>query len=146
MLSLWKCGFVNWELWNFAATRRVFAQGMRNQIIQEIFRITPGFAANQPAQLPQNSAHDMRDWHQRQVVCPPHPSHGAGFWKDAFWQLTCEFRLVSPPRFVIEPEVAQSPFYRFVERFWMAQQVPLALLLLYFGGMAWVLWGINRAG
>ena len=24
-------------------------------------------------------AHDIRDWHQRQSICPPHPSHGAGF-------------------------------------------------------------------
>lgn len=44
-------------------------------------------------------AHDMRDWHQRQVVCPPHPSHDAGFWKDAYWQLCCDFRLTSPPAF-----------------------------------------------
>ncbi|MCF2872779.1 hypothetical protein L0664_17055 [Octadecabacter sp. G9-8] len=22
--------------------------------------------------------HDMRDWHQRQTKCPPHPSHRAG--------------------------------------------------------------------
>ena len=30
-------------------------------------------------------AHDLRDWHQRQAQCPPHPSHGAGFWRDARW-------------------------------------------------------------
>ncbi|MBV6638983.1 MAG: hypothetical protein KI788_24110 [Mameliella sp.] len=32
-------------------------------------------------------AHDMRDWHQRQANCPPHPSHGAGPLKDAWWQM-----------------------------------------------------------
>ena len=26
-------------------------------------------------------AHDMRDWHQRQALCRPHPSHGGGFWR-----------------------------------------------------------------
>lgn len=29
--------------------------------------------------------HDMRDWHQRQAVCPPHPAHEAAFFRDAWW-------------------------------------------------------------
>lgn len=87
-------------------------------------------------------AHDMRDWHQRQAVCPPHPSHAAGFWQDGWWQMHCVYRLEHPPEFVIEPEVAGSRFYRWVEASWMAQQVPLALGLWWLGGMDWVLWGI----
>jgi fatty-acid desaturase len=87
-------------------------------------------------------AHDMRDWHQRQTECPPHPSHGAGWLKDAWWQLNCEFRLDRPPRFEIEAEVADDPWYRLMERHWMAQQVPLALFLFALGGMGWVLWGV----
>jgi stearoyl-CoA desaturase (delta-9 desaturase) len=88
-------------------------------------------------------AHDMRDWHQRQALCPPHPSHGAGFWRDGWWQLNCVFRLEHPPEFVFEPEVAGSRFYRFVEATWMAQQLPLAVILWLVGGMEWVLWGIS---
>ncbi len=88
-------------------------------------------------------AHDMRDWHQRQVVCPPHPSHDASFWRDAWWQMHCEYRLARPPEFRIEPEVAQDRFYRFVERTWMAQQLPLALVLWLLGGWAYVLWGVS---
>lgn len=38
-------------------------------------------------------AHDVRDWHQRQTECPPHPSHAAGFWRDAWWQIHCRFDL-----------------------------------------------------
>jgi stearoyl-CoA desaturase (delta-9 desaturase) len=87
--------------------------------------------------------HDMRDWHQRQTVCPPHPSHGAGFWRDAWWQLHCEFRLARPPRFEIEPRVANDRFYRFLERSWMLQQLPVAAALWGLGGWAWVLWGIS---
>ena len=87
-------------------------------------------------------AHDMRDWHQRQIDCPPHPSHGAGFWRDAWWQLHCTFRLDRPPEFTIEPERARDPFFRVVEATWMAQQLPLALLLFFLGGWAWVFWGI----
>ncbi len=88
-------------------------------------------------------AHDMRDWHQRQAVCPPHPAHGAGFWRDAYWQLMCEFRLTHPPAFVIEPEVAQDRVFRLIERTWMAQQLPLALVLYVIGGWAFVLWGVS---
>ncbi len=88
-------------------------------------------------------AHDMRDWHQRQTFCPPHPSHGAGFWHDAYWQLSCTYDLDNPPRFVIEPEVLGDPVYRWMERTWMAQQIPVALVLFVVGGWAWVLWGIS---
>ena len=35
--------------------------------------VTPGMAGP----FGMIRAHDMRDWHQRQTVCPPHPSHGA---------------------------------------------------------------------
>ncbi|WP_246251843.1 acyl-CoA desaturase [Parasulfitobacter algicola] len=88
-------------------------------------------------------AHDMRDWHQRQIKCPPHPSHDAGFWKDAYWQIHCEYLLTHPPRFEIEPKVAKDRFYRFVEATWMAQQLPLAIILWLIGGWAFVLWGIS---
>lgn len=88
-------------------------------------------------------AHDMRDWHQRQTHCPPHPSHGAGFWRDAWWQMHCRFALDHPPRFQIEAPTAKDSFFRFIEATWMAQQLPLALLLWAIGGWPWVLWGIS---
>ncbi|MEO1239919.1 MAG: acyl-CoA desaturase [Pseudomonadota bacterium] len=87
-------------------------------------------------------AHDMRDWHQRQLVCPPHPSHGAGFWRDAWWQLCCKFQLKHPPELKIEAEVATDPIYRWMERTWMAQQIPVAVVLFAMGGWGFVLWGI----
>lgn len=88
-------------------------------------------------------AHDMRDWHQRQTECPAHPSHGAGWLKDAWWQLHCEYRLTHPPRFEIETEVANDAWYQWMERHWMAQQIPLAVILFALGGIGWVLWGIS---
>jgi len=88
-------------------------------------------------------AHDMRDWHQRQTSCPPHPSHSADFWQDAWWQLCCRFDLDNPPRLEIEPEVADDPIYRWIERTWMLQQLPVAAVLFLCGGLPWVLWGIS---
>lgn len=87
-------------------------------------------------------AHDMRDWHQRQHHCPPHPSHGAGFWRDAWWQLHCRFDLDHPPQFAIEPEIKNDRFYQWMERNWMAQQAFLAVPLFAFGGVGFVLWGV----
>ncbi len=87
-------------------------------------------------------AHDMRDWHQRQTECPPHPSHAAGFWRDAWWQMHCRYDLTNPPAFAIEPDVANDPVLRAMDRTWMAQQLPLALVLWVVGGWGWVLWGI----
>jgi len=79
--------------------------------------------------------HDMRDWHQRQHECPPFPSHGAGFWRDGWWQLHCRFVLEKPPVFRLESSVADSTWYRWLERTWMLQQLPLALLMLIVGGL-----------
>ncbi|WP_171181372.1 fatty acid desaturase [Ruegeria sp. HKCCD8929] len=87
-------------------------------------------------------AHDMRDWHQRQTVCPPHPSHDAGFWRDAWWQLHCQFVLDHPPRFQIEPEIANDRIYQWMERNWMAQQLFVAVPLFMLGGLGLVLWGV----
>lgn len=88
-------------------------------------------------------AHDLRDWHQRQATCAPHPAHRAGFYRDAFWQLCCRFDLKHPPKIALEDRVANDRFYRLIEVTWMAQQIPLALILFFFGGWSWVLLGIS---
>lgn len=88
-------------------------------------------------------AHDMRDWHQRQTVCPPHPSHGAGFWRDMWWQMHCTFDLDHPPHFQPEDHITHDRIYSFMEKHWMAQQLPLAVVLFACGGLPWVLWGIS---
>lgn len=88
------------------------------------------------------NAHDIRDWAQRQVDCHPLYAHRRSFLVDAWWQMHCVVALDHPPRFVIEREVADDRFYRFVERTWMAQQLPWALLFFAIGGWSWVVWGI----
>ncbi|MFN3249800.1 acyl-CoA desaturase [Roseibium album] len=86
--------------------------------------------------------HDFRDWGQRQVDCHDFFAHRAGFWKDAYWQLCCGIDLKQEPRFEIEPEIAEDPFYRQVEKFWMAQQLVIAVPLYLLGGLPFVVWGI----
>lgn len=87
--------------------------------------------------------HDMRDWHQRQTQCPAFPSHGAGFWVDAYWQLHCRFTLKHPPAFVPEQKILDSNFYVWLERTWMLQQLPLAIILYALGGFSMVGIGVG---
>ncbi len=88
------------------------------------------------------AAHDIRDWAQRQDDCHPLYAHRRPFFVDAWWQMHCVVALTHPPRFVIEPRTAEDPFSRFLERTWMAQQLPWAVLFLMVGGWGWVVWGI----
>lgn len=108
----------------------------------EYFLVWLGTLVGMAGPLGMIAAHDMRDWHQRQTTCPPHPSHGAGFWRDAWWQLHCRFVLDRPPRLVIEPEVAHDPIYQWMERHWMGQQLIIAIPLFMLGGVGFVLWGV----
>jgi len=86
--------------------------------------------------------HELRDYAQRLPDCHDYLRHGRSFWGDAWWQLHCELHLAHPPALHIEPRLADDRFYRFLERTWMWQQVPPALLLYAAGGWAFVVWGV----
>jgi sn-1 stearoyl-lipid 9-desaturase len=87
-------------------------------------------------------AHDIRDWAQRQTHCHDLYAHRRSFFVDAFWQMHCAVDLARPPKFVVEARVADDPFYRFLDRTWMAQQLPWAILFFAIGGLPFVVWGI----
>jgi stearoyl-CoA desaturase (delta-9 desaturase) len=87
-------------------------------------------------------AHDIRDWAQRQPQCHDLHAHRRGFLQDAWWQMHCSVALDHPPRFVVEQRIVDDRFYRFLERYWMAQQIPWAILFYVLGGWGWVVWGI----
>ncbi|MGK5016063.1 acyl-CoA desaturase [Janthinobacterium sp. HLS12-2] len=86
--------------------------------------------------------HELRDYAQRLPDCHPYLRHGAGFWRDAWWQLHCSLQLVHPPHIAIEPRIAHDRFYRFLEATWMLQQLPWALLFFAWGGWGLVCWGV----
>ncbi|MEP7245446.1 MAG: acyl-CoA desaturase [Gammaproteobacteria bacterium] len=87
-------------------------------------------------------SHDVRDWAQRQNDCHPFLKHGRGMLWDGVWNLHCRLRLERPPGFDPGPGIGDDPFYRFLQRTWMLQQLPLALVLYALGGLPWVVWGI----
>jgi stearoyl-CoA desaturase (delta-9 desaturase) len=86
--------------------------------------------------------HDIRDWAQRKPHCHPYLAHRSSILRDGFWQLHCELILEHPPELKIERRVAEDRFYRFIERTWMAQQLPWAILFFAIGGMPWLVWGV----
>lgn len=87
--------------------------------------------------------HELRDYAQRLPDCHEYLRHGRPFWIDAWWQLNCELRLANPPAIHIESRIADDRFYRFLERTWMAQQLPIALAFYLWGGWAFVFWGVG---
>lgn len=86
--------------------------------------------------------HDLRDWAQRQPECHDYFGHRRSFLHDGWWQLHCQIELERPPRFVPPQEVERDPFYRWLERHWLWQQLPWAALFFVLGGVGWVLWGV----
>jgi fatty-acid desaturase len=86
--------------------------------------------------------HNLRDYAQRQPDCHDYLRHGRPFWRDGWWQLHCELALDDPPVLSIPGTIAQDRFYRFLERTWMLQQIPPALVLYALGGWAFVIWGV----
>jgi sn-1 stearoyl-lipid 9-desaturase len=87
-------------------------------------------------------SHDLRDWAQRQKTCHPYLRHGQGRLKDALWSLHCKLVLDHAPQFDPGPGIGDDPFHRFLQRTWMLQQVPLAVLFYALGGLPWLVWGI----
>jgi len=85
--------------------------------------------------------HEIRDWAQRHDRCHPFFIHRAAIWKDWIYNLHCKIELEHPPIFTIEKSNADDPFYRFLQRTWMAQQLPVGVILFLIGG-----WGAVAAG
>jgi fatty-acid desaturase len=86
--------------------------------------------------------HEIRDWAQRKPQCHPYLAHRSSILRDGYWQLHCELSLAHPPDLVMEPRLRDDGFYRFLDRTWMAQQLPWALLFMTAGGISWLIWGI----
>jgi fatty-acid desaturase len=85
--------------------------------------------------------HDLRDWAQRQSDCHDYLAHRRPMLVDAWWQIHCRLVLDAPPAFDLG-RIGRDPFYRVLERTWMAQQIPIAIVLFMLGGLGWVIWGV----
>ena len=87
--------------------------------------------------------HDTRDWAQRQSRCHAFFAHEKPWWHDFYWQLFCSFKLKEPLHFRLEPDIEHDGLIYWMERTWMLQQLPWAVLFYYLGGWGFVFWGIS---
>ncbi|MDZ4286361.1 MAG: acyl-CoA desaturase [Prosthecobacter sp.] len=87
--------------------------------------------------------HDIRDWAQRHPESHPFFTDASPLWKDFLWQMHGEMRLDHPPRFEIEQTVGGNPVHRFLQRTWMLQQLPWAVLFYALAGVGGMVWGIS---
>ena len=86
-------------------------------------------------------AHDLRDWAQRQPDCHDYLSNRRPMLIDAIWQMHGRLVLERPPAFDFG-RIGRDRFYRFLERTWMWQQLPIAAVLYLMGGWGFVVWGV----
>jgi len=88
-------------------------------------------------------AHDLRDWAQRQDRCHPFFSQHSSLARDWWNQTHLKLNLRSGPKLVFPDKLTQDPIMVFLQRTVWLQQIPLALMLFQFGGLAWVAWGVS---
>ncbi|MEL7188065.1 MAG: acyl-CoA desaturase [Pseudomonadota bacterium] len=86
--------------------------------------------------------HDTRDWAQREPNCHDFFAHRRSLPVDLAWNLFCKFEFERPPKVTIENHLAEDRFVRWLDKTWRWQQLPLAALLYWAGGLPFVLWGI----
>ena len=87
--------------------------------------------------------HDIRDWAQRQQKCHAYFAHLMPWWKDMYWQLLCSIELRHHIEIEVERDILNDKSIQFMEKYWMLQQLPWALLFYYLGGWGFVFWGIS---
>jgi len=122
--------------------RRLIHNAYNCPIWLEYFFVHLGVLVGMAGPLGMAHQHDLRDWAQRKSDCHAYLRHGSGFWKDGWWQLNCDLLLDEPPRFAPEDRIAKDVVYLFMEKYWMHQQLPWAVLFFLLGGVPWVIWGI----
>ncbi len=122
--------------------RKLIHNSYQCSIWLEYFLVHLGVIVGLAGPIGMIKTHDMRDWAQRQSQCHDYFGHQQPFFIDAFWQLFCDLQLQHAPSFILEDRVKSNTIFTFMEKTWMLQQLPWALLFFAIGGMPWVVWGV----
>ena len=122
--------------------RKLIHQSYQCPLWLEYFFVHLGVIVGLAGPIGMIKTHDMRDWAQRQHECHDYFGHKQPMLIDAYWQLFCDIQLGEPPKLLLEDRVKKDRVFSFMERTWMLQQLPWALLFFSIGGIPWVIWGI----
>lgn len=121
--------------------RRLIHGSFKCPLWLEHFLVWCGTAVGMSGPFWMIRAHDLRDWAQRQTDCHDYLAHRRPMLVDAVWQMHGRLVLERPPAFDLG-RVGRDHFYRFLERTWMLQQLPIAAALYLLGGWGFVVWGV----
>lgn len=88
--------------------------------------------------------HQLRDYWQCQLRAPEYYSYDHGPLQDFIWYLHCDHHPVEGEQVEVwlDPALTSDKFYQWLDRHWMAQQLPWAALCFVVGGAPWVIWGV----
>ena len=86
--------------------------------------------------------HETRDGWQNKKRCPAYYSYEHGLLTDYVWYLHM-VHVPQPGQWqpTLPADVFSDPYYRWLERTWRWQQLPVAALLYAVGGPSWLVWG-----
>ena len=122
--------------------RRLIHNSFECPLWVEYFLVWLGVLVGMAGPFGMMRQHDLRDWAQRQTSCHDYLCHRRGIWIDYFWQCHCDVSLDRAPRFELERRISKDSVYRWLERTWMLQQAPIAIVLFVLGGWSFVIWGV----
>lgn len=143
LLFLATCGITLCAGHSVGMHRRLIHNSFECPLWLEYFCVYLGVLVGMAGPIGMIRIHDMRDWAQRQQNCHDFFAHRAALLRDGWHQLHCELVLNNPPSFRLEPRIENDRVYAWMERTWMWQQLPWALLFFAIGGMSWLVWGIS---
>ncbi|MDA0267995.1 MAG: fatty acid desaturase [Cyanobacteria bacterium] len=89
------------------------------------------------------AGHRLHHLHTEDVDKDPYSAKRGFWWSHVLWLFYPKqdfFEARAYRRFA--PELARDPFYRFLDRYFLLLQVPLALVLYALGGWSFVIYGI----
>jgi stearoyl-CoA desaturase (delta-9 desaturase) len=88
--------------------------------------------------------HELRDYWQNQPEAPEYYSYAHGIWRDFLWYLHYDHHPRTGEELTLDlpEEVMRDRFYQFLDRTWMLQQLPIALMFYALAGWGGVVWGI----
>lgn len=87
--------------------------------------------------------HRRHHAHTDDMVQDPHSARRGFWWSHMGWILAAQKATFDERHYRhLAPELARQPFYRWLDRWFLFLQVPLAVLLYAFGGWSFVIYGI----
>ena len=88
--------------------------------------------------------HELRDGWQNRRACPAYYSYDHGVWTDFCWYVHMSHHPVTPAAWQpdVPADVLNDRFYRWLQRWWRWQQLPVAAVLFAIGGWSWLVWGV----